>query len=121
MKMLLLATFCIALADVNCFAQMTVKEFNERMASGNANAIAMTKQLILGIGAGIQIANAFERKVRAPALYCAPENFALNVDNLMDIMKRTLSNAPGGATPDDTPISLVLLSGLAMTFPCAPK
>jgi hypothetical protein len=121
MKTLFLVVFWIALANIRCFAQMTVKEFRETMAGGNANSVAMTKQLVLGMGAGIQIANAFERKVNAPALYCAPENLALNAENLIDIMKRTIANAPAGAVPDDAPISLVLLSGLTMTFPCTPK
>ena len=73
------------------------------------------------MGAGIQIANVAERRVKAPALYCAPESLALNVDNLVDIIRRTIANAPPGGVSDDDQLALVLLSGLAMTFPCTPK
>jgi hypothetical protein len=68
-----------------------------------------------GVGMGYQYANIALTMVKKQPIYCPPENFSLNNDNLIEILEKQLEKSPG---PDAAPIEPALFLGLVNTFPC---
>jgi hypothetical protein len=68
-----------------------------------------------GVGMGYQYANIAMTIVKKQPIYCPPENFSLNSDNLIEILEKQLQKSPG---PDAAPIEPALFLGLVNTFPC---
>jgi hypothetical protein len=104
-------------------AEMTIKDYQQMMASSNKDQIDMAKLYIAGLGQGMTWANA-EARIRKMPFFCAPENLGLNSDNYKAIIEKSIELAvAGGAAAnkekfDNTAIGMVLMQGLLITFPC---
>lgn len=113
----------LALSVAPANGQMTVKQYQANMASRDTNRIAMTHLYVLGLSEGMSWAE-FERRSRLKTttpLYCVPEKFSLNDENLLDIINKEINFLSTLATPKETDtlsIGMLLMKGLERTFPC---
>jgi hypothetical protein len=71
-----------------------------------------------GIGNGFSWANTFLKMSTRPPLFCEPEHFSLNEQNLREILDKELQKWPEKET-DDKPVAIWLLMGLQTAFPCS--
>jgi len=120
MRTAIATLFLFAVSAAQAKAELTVKEYKERMASSDAAVIATTRAFINGLGVGIGWANT-DSKVK---LFCQPGKLALEVQNFIDIINseiETASTFMPQESLDKSFIGLVLLRGLEDTFPCASK
>ncbi len=79
-----------------------------------------TKQSIVAILSamedGIGWANAELRKRKdTPPLYCVPDGFVLSGEQILEMLRKEVSDTPSSA---EHPYGLVMLQTLEKTFPC---
>jgi hypothetical protein len=108
MNRLLGAVFLVVAAS-EAYGSVTVQEFEK---------VAETEEFqvhIAGVAEGFGWANTVLDMRKQQRLYCAPAKLALHAANHIDIIRQKIKKIT--YTPD-TPVELVLLAGLAETFPC---
>ena len=109
-KFLLLFIFYF-LFSVPASAEVKVRDWERMSASNNF------KWYVAGVAAGFFWANIDSSERGLGGIYCPPRQLALSADNYMEILKKEL-NSYGARYNLDTPLPLVLMSGLKRTFPC---
>lgn len=72
---------------------------------------------IKGVAEGFAWANSLNNDKNLPRLYCEPEKFSINTDNLTQILNDELTENNKIWT-DKLPVELALFKGLEKTFPC---
>lgn len=70
---------------------------------------------LAGAGQALFFANAFSSIEHNVRLFCTPSKFGLNVGNLRGIVEQEIKDSEH---EPETPLAMVLLTGLAKTFPC---
>lgn len=101
------------LASSNALAAMTIELYES--ASINKEGKQLVEMYIVGLGEGFFWANAAAGANGTPALYCPPQNLAMNGDNYISILKREIES---GSHAKNSEVGLALLLGLQKTFPC---
>jgi len=113
---------CVVLGANQANAEVTVKEYRTAMARGRE--VDAMKVYVKGLGEGVGWANIRAKSLSAP-LYCAPPNFAVGLENFLDILDREIELEMKRKMPqaqlDGSMIGLLLVLGLQETFPCARK
>ena len=102
-------------------AELKVKDYRKAMGSGNSMIVGTTKMYVLGLGEGMEWANA---TVGSMKIYCQPGKLVMRMENYMQILDRkieSMSSSGNRAEIDGDDIGMVLLLGLQETFPCAGK
>lgn len=107
-KFLLLLIFIFS---VPASAEVKVRDWDRINTSKNF------KWYVAGVGSGLFWANIDSSERGLGGIYCPPRQLALSVDTYMEILKKEL-NSYGARYNLDTPLPLVLMSGLKRTFPC---
>lgn len=69
-----------------------------------------------GASAGIEASNNELIFAHATPFFCQPENLALNVDNVFDMLDRLLDTQK--QPPPETPITMLMMIAYRRTFPC---
>jgi hypothetical protein len=121
MKTALLALGLCILSGVHARADLSVKQYQATMRSNNEAAILNITTYLNGIASGIMAATSIAFNKEGVRLYCPPSNLVVNADNYFDILNRAIKSFVGMPDLEDAPIALVLMRGLASTFPCPAK
>jgi hypothetical protein len=95
---------------------MTIKDYTNAKKVGGT-AWQVMEIYIKGVSNGFTMANAFIANNNEKLMYCQPDKFALDVQNLVNIVDETLRK-PKPVFTDDNPIEIVVMAGLQDTFPC---
>lgn len=121
----LLIIFLLAVGVTGANAQMSVKQYQDIIATGDSDAINLVTSYIKGLGDGFVFYSVrAEDSVKQQPLFCQPDNLALHTENFVDIVNREIKKAVGAMSKeklDAVPLATVLLSGLQETFPCKAK
>jgi hypothetical protein len=108
-------TICFCLVSVDCLAELTYEELQHvYKTSGESEASAMDNY-VLGLYEGVNASNLAYYMQTKQFLYCKPNNFSLNVNNIRSIIKDAHDSYN---TEGDIPVSYLLFVGLKKTFPC---
>ena len=109
-----IVAFCL-LATVQLRADMKVKDYKRILASSDQGGIAFTKMFVNGLGDGISTANT----MTGNRLFCPPDNLGLVLGNYTDILEKQIAEIDkDDAKYEEIPIGILLIRGLAETFPC---
>ena len=101
-------------------AELTVEAYKKNIGSKDPTQVALTRTYVLGLGEGIRTANVAVG-INAPRLFCPPEKLALGQENFLDILDQAIVDLSAHMNKADLAsrdISVVLLRGMADTFPC---
>jgi hypothetical protein len=117
--------FLLAVGVTGASAQMSVKDYQDVMATSNEGAIKLVTSYVKGIGDGFVFYSVrAEDSLKQKPLFCQPDKLVLQTQNFMDILDREIKKA-ASAMPKDKldgiPLATILLSGLQDTFPCKTK
>jgi hypothetical protein len=110
-----LLTTCLCLIGVDCRAELKYKELQhtyEMTESGSTHAI---DNYLIGLYEGINASNHAYYMQTKQFLYCKPNNFDLNVNNIRSIIKDAHDSYD---SEGEIPVSYLLFVGLKKTFPC---
>lgn len=105
----LLGAVFVVMAASHVYGAVTVQEFEKVVETETFQAH------IAGVAEGFQLANVILDTRKEQRLYCNPDNLVLHPANYIDIMRRGIKK---NAVKPDTLVEIVLLYGLAETFPC---
>jgi hypothetical protein len=120
MKNLLITAFFLAVAGGEVRADITVKDYQARIASAAATIAATTKIYIQGLGDGFGWANTGAKE----RLYCEPPHLGLALANYLHIIDQQIAFTSAFWPPaklESTSVGLMLFEGLKATFPCNAK
>jgi hypothetical protein len=115
--------FLLAVGATGANAQMSVKDYQEIIATKDSDAIHLVTSYIKGIGDGFVFYGVrAEDSVNQKPLFCQPGKLPLRTENFVDIIdneiKRSATLMPKEKL-DKIPLATILLSGLQETFPCS--
>ncbi len=120
MKRLMLASILGMMLYASVAEALDYKDYKAAKGVGGVSWNSV-KVFVNGVSEGFLIANAELAGQKRPLLYCQPDSFALNADNLLailnDAMKKIEENTHTPLT-DDMQIEAILLVGMQHTFPC---
>jgi hypothetical protein len=109
---LLCAIAVTSLADGQ--VSFSIKKYQELKAGGRLGDQAF-QAYIMGLGTGFTVMNTRLESNGWSKVYCPPGKLSLTTESYLDLLDKELARSR--LTPD-MPIELVLLNGLARTFPC---
>jgi len=101
-------------------ADLTVKDYQTRIASADAGIVASTQIYIQGLGDGFAWANTAAKE----PVYCEPPHLGLALANYLNIIDKRItfmSKVWPAAKLGSSSVGLMLLGGLKATFPCNTK
>jgi hypothetical protein len=107
----LLVGFCAAPAHAEMEARTLIDNY-EKTSAENRWVLEL---LVASAENGLGWANAALKDKKSEPLYCVPDKLALTGHQLIDILKRHVSEKPSDGS---LPYALVLLSSLREAFPC---
>jgi hypothetical protein len=103
------------LAGLQLRADMKLKNYKHIMTSSDAAQIDLVKMFVGGLGDGISTTNT----LTGNHLFCPPEHLGLVLANYTDILDKQVARIDNDdAKLQDIPIGMLLIKGLAETFPC---
>jgi hypothetical protein len=106
---------CLCLVSVDCWAELTHKELQHIYETAeNENVLALDNYL-LGLYEGISDSNLAYYMQTKQFLYCKPNSFDLNVNDIKAVIKDAHEAYD---TKGEIPVSFLLFTGLKQTFPC---
>jgi hypothetical protein len=101
-------------------AELTVEAYKKNIGSKDPAVVALARTYVLGLGEGMRTANVALGR-NAPRLFCPPEKLALGPENFLDVLDQAIGDLSAQMSKADLAsrdISVVLLRGMADTFPC---
>lgn len=104
-------------------AEVLVSQYRQQMKPDNKVLVLVTRQYVKGLGEGIEWVNTLLKGTSSRPLYCLPE-IALTDENFLQILDSAIakmSKTYSSKAVEESPIGLVLLTGLVETFPCPPR
>lgn len=110
---MLILSLCLVSAD--CLAELTYKELQHSYQMSSSDKTPVMDNYILGLYEGINASNIAYYMQTKEFLYCKPNNFNLNVNNIRSIIKDAHESYD---TEGEIPVSYLLFVGLKKTFPC---
>jgi hypothetical protein len=116
MRKLFVALCFLTLGEVQLEAEVSVKDYKQRMGSSNPTVVALTKAYVRGLGEGMSWASSAAQVGGGDGLFCPPQKLALTVENYVDIIDRQIKTARGDV--ENRYIGELLIIGLQETFPC---
>jgi hypothetical protein len=121
----LLIVFLLAVDVTGANAQMSVKDYQDILATKDSDAMHVVTSYIKGVGDGFVFYGArAEDSMNQKPLFCQPDKLPLRTENFVDIInneiKRAATRMPKEKL-DKIPLATILLSGLQETFPCKTK
>lgn len=121
--------FIFLLFLVNSANALTVKQYEDTIKIKDKETQTMIKMYISGLGQGYYWANLLSKRDLKDALFCPPEEMALNFENYKNILEEEIKKTrkmilssgkkEGFKSLEETPIGMILLFGLKDTFPCS--
>jgi hypothetical protein len=112
--------FCLAviglfLFNANCWAEFTYKELQHIYGTSEKGSIRVVDDYLMGLYEGINAASLATYMQTKRPLFCKPNNFDLNTNDIRSIIKdaHVAHNSKG-----TIPVSYLLFVGLTKTFPC---
>jgi hypothetical protein len=112
MKKWLLLPLLLAFA-MPASASLSIKDYRSDKAAGG-QIWEQAKVYVAGVGSGLEWANTELQRNGMKVLFCEP-NLALNAQNFLDILDRTLTEA---TLDEKMPIDAVLAEAMVRAFPC---
>lgn len=113
--MIAVVSIFLAIYPPSASAELSVKEYQTRLAANDTDKALQI--YILGLGEGIGWAN---RGIGTH--YCQPAQLVLKVENYIDIIDKQIKLVNLSKKElDEMPIGALLIAGLKRTFPCAAK
>ena len=106
---------CLCLVSVDCWAELTYKELQHIYETSEKGNTHVMDNYLLGLYEGINASNLAYYMQTKQSLYCKPNNFGLNVNNIRAIIKDSHESYD---TEGEIPVSYLLFVGLKQTFPC---
>jgi hypothetical protein len=101
--------------STDCRAELTYKELQHTYKMSSEDNTLATDNYITGLHEGVNAANIAYYMQTREFLYCKPNNFDLNVNNIRAIIKDAHHSYD---TEGEIPVSYLLFVGLKKTFPC---
>lgn len=115
---------CIGLIAVSASAADLPTNWNTVRKYDEMRGTPTIKLYLAAAGGALLAANAELTFTKRPVLYCQPNTLTLNFDNYVSIFEKarekqiSLFEFSKDQSLLDTPVEMVLLSGLIETFPC---
>ena len=106
---------CLCLVSVDCLAELNHKELQNIYKSSEKRIVHAMDSYLLGLYEGINASNLAHYMQTKELLYCKPDSFSLNVNNIRSIIKDAHEAYD---TEGNIPVSYLLFIGLKQTFPC---
>lgn len=104
-------TFTLSCLSINSFAFISAEEY---LRHKETDKEGFDRIYIQGIANGFMWSNVHLKSINQKEVFCQ-NNLALNADNLVNILEKTLKKNPKDGKQ---PVEMVLLMGLIDTFPC---
>ena len=114
-KLACIFVICLCLVSVDCWAELTYKQLQHIYGASEKGIAPVMDNYLLGLYEGINASNLAYYMKTKQSLFCKPNNFDLNVNNLRAIIKDTHDSYD---TEGEIPVSYLLFVGLEQTFPC---
>lgn len=108
-------TICLCLVSADCLAELNYKELQHASEMTESDKAHVLDNYLLGLYEGINATNLAYYMQTKQFLYCKPNNFDLNVNNIKSIIKDAHEAYD---SEGDIPVSYLLFVGLKQTFPC---
>jgi hypothetical protein len=106
-------------SSIPACAEMDAKTLIEIHQKAPASAREEIEIRVGLVEAGLALANAELTQIqKTTAIYCSPRQMALTGSQLIDIVRRAVSDKP---FLGDQPYGVVLLVSLKQLFPCSPQ
>jgi hypothetical protein len=110
-----LAVVCFFLFNANCWAEFTYKELQHIYKTSEKDSTHAVDNYLVGLYEGINASNLANYMQTKQPLFCKPNNFDLNVNDIRSIIKDAHETHDSEGT---IPVSYLLFVGLNKTFPC---
>ncbi len=110
---MLMLSLCFV--SIDCRAELTYKELQHTYEMSSGDNTLATDNYIIGLHEGVNAANIAYYMQTKELLYCKPNNFDLNVNNIRAIIKDAHESYD---SEGEIPVSYLLFVGLKKTFPC---
>ena len=114
-KLFCLAVISLFLFNANCWAEFTYKDVQHIYETSEKGSTRIVDNYLLGLYEGINASNLAVYMQRKQFLFCKPNNFDLNVNDIRSIIKDAHDTHNSEGT---IPVSYLLFIGLKKTFPC---
>lgn len=114
-RLFCLAVICFFLFNANCWAEFTYKELLHIYETSEKDSTHAVDNYLVGLYEGINASNLANYMQTKQPLFCKPNNFDLNVNDIRSIIKDAHETHDSEGT---IPVSYLLFVGLKKTFPC---
>lgn len=114
-RLIFLAVVFFFLCNANCWAEFSYKELQHFYGTSEKGSTHVIDDYLIGLYEGINAASLATYMQTKQPLFCKPNNFDLNVNDIRSIIKdaHVAHNSKG-----TIPVSYLLFVGLTKTFPC---
>ena len=110
-----ICSICLCLISADCWAEHTYNEQQRIYETSEKENVLALDNYLLGLYEGISASNLAYYMQTNQFLYCKPNNFDLNVNDIKAIIKDAHEAYD---TKGEIPVSFLLFTGLKQTFPC---
>ena len=114
-RLFCLAVICFFMFNANCWAEFTYKELQHIYKTSEKDSIQVVDNYLLGLYEGVNAASLATYMQTKQSLFCNPNNFDLNVNDIRSMIKDAHDAHDSEGT---IPVSYLLFIGLKKTFPC---
>ena len=114
-RLFCLAVVCFFLFKASCWAEFTYKELQHIYQAAEKDSTHAVDNYLVGLYEGINASNLANYMQTKQTLFCKPNNFDLNVNDIRSIIKDAHETHDSEGT---IPVSYLLFVGLNKTFPC---
>jgi hypothetical protein len=114
-RLICVAVIYFFLFNANCWAEFSYKELQHFYGTSEKGSTHVVDDYLIGLYEGINAASLATYMQTKQPLFCKPNNFDLNINDIKSIIKDThvAHNSEG-----TIPVSYLLFVGLKKTFPC---
>ena len=118
-RMILLLPLALAFSSADAAAadgdQPTARQVLQLHEQADVDIRKMSEIYLAGMERGLSWANAYLGNRGQARIYCQPNDSALTISQIIDMIRQTVKDYPGRG---DFPVSFVFITTLQRTFPC---